>query len=360
MQGSRKVGTGSRRLRRARRLLAAAVGLAVAAAWGSGGARADLMVTPDASDAGFRLATFASDFPTLTDPQIGKEVGPLGVAFTSDGGVLVTDKPGFLRFFATTDINQSATSASVVHDYTADKATGLAQVGNTIYMTRQTQGDVVALHPDGSFDRVVIAGLAPYVTGIAANPANGHLFVTTLGVNAVYDIDPVAGTKSLFASLSADGVTISPDGKTVYAVEQRDDALGRVIGFDTATHAKVFDSGPIGGMFGEVDGVALGIKKLAGQLFVNTHNGEVYSIDLATRLQTLIADGGSRGDFLTVNPEDGSILVTQSDSLLRLTGPTNIATTPLPRAATFGGLLAAGVVAHGRRRWRQPTATTGG
>ena len=41
-------------------------------------------------------------------------------------------------------------------------------------------------------------------------------------------------------------------------------------------------------------------------------------MNLATATQTIIASGGSRGDFVTVDPNNGTLLVTQSDRIMRL------------------------------------------
>ena len=315
----------------------------------TGAARASLILTSDAVVAGYSLSTFASGFPTGTDPDNGMQVGPLGVAYTNNGGVLVTDKPGNLRLFATDADNQLAPSATIIHNYSADKATGMTQFGSAIYMTRQTQGDVVQLNQDGSFNHVVVSGLTPYVTGITVNPTNGHLYVSTLGINAIYDIDPVAQTKTLFTNVVADGVAVSPDGKTLYAVEQRQDIKGKVIGYDTTTRAKVFDSGSIGDLVGEVDGIVVGVGKFAGNLFVNTHAGAVYQINLTTKAVTLIAQNGSRGDFMSLDPRDNSIIITQSDSLMRLTVPA-VATAPLPAGVFAGGMTGLLVLVAGARR----------
>ena len=113
--------------------------------------------------------------------------------------------------------------------------------------------------------------------------------------------------------MDADGLTISGDGRTLYA------AVGRehVLGFDTTTKAQAFDSGTIS----FVDGPALGIGSLAGKIFANVNDGTVWEVDLATSSQTLIASGGSRGDLVAVDPSDGTLLLTQTDRILRLHGP---------------------------------------
>jgi hypothetical protein len=91
---------------------------------------------------------------------------------------------------------------------------------------------------------------------------------------------------------------------------------GRAEGFDITTEAKVFDSGTISGW---PDGIALGKGPVAGNLFVNTNGGTVVEVNLATSVQTVIASGGSRGDFVTVDANNATLLLTQTDRIMRLT-----------------------------------------
>ena len=114
-------------------------------------------------------------------------------------------------------------------------------------------------------------------------------------------------------------------------------------GFNITTKAMVFDSGTISG---GPDGIALGTGPVAGNLFVNTNGGTVVEVNLATAAQTVIASGGSRGDFVTVDPNNGTLLVTQSDRLMRLIPgvfviPPHLVTTTTtldvtPRDSSFG------------------------
>src|SRR4029450_5183723 len=100
----------------------------------------------------------------------------------------------------------------------------------------------------------------------------GHVFVSTIGAGVIWDVDPVAKTKSAFVSVAADG--LSTDGTTLYA-----DPATHILGFNIATHALVFDSGFIAG---GADGTALGTGSLAGKIYANTNGGTVVEIDLIT------------------------------------------------------------------------------
>jgi hypothetical protein len=52
------------------------------------------------------------------------------------------------------------------------------------------------------------------------------------------------------------------------------------------------------------------------------NDGTVWQVDLGIGARTLIASGGSRGDLVAVDPSDGTLLLAQTDRILRLHGPT--------------------------------------
>ena len=74
--------------------------------------------------------------------------------------------------------------------------------------------------------------------------------------------------------------------------------------------------------------------------------GNLYEINLTTQAETLIATGGSRGDFVTVDPMTDTLLVTQNDSILRLTGATFAVPEPTSLVMLGNGVL--GIVASSR------------
>jgi len=267
-----------------------------------------MMLTAAGASAGFTLTPFASNFPTYLN------AGPLGIAFPSTGSVLVTDAPGNIRVFSSHADGQSAASATVASSLGNLHAIGLAQLGSNIYMTDQASGKVLQLNNNGTVNRTVAAGVNQ-ATGIVANPFTGHLYVSEPGLNTIVDVNPSTGsvTKLLTNVPHPDGLTLSPDGKTLYVAAA---GTEHILGYDTSTKAVVYDSG----LLGDVDGAALGGGTLAGNLFVNTNSGELIEINLATNAKTILATGGSRGDFVSVDPADYTLLITQSDCILRL-GP---------------------------------------
>jgi hypothetical protein len=270
-----------------------------------------LTLTQAGQDAGLVLSTFASGFPNAG------AIGPYGIAFPDSGGVLVTDRLGNVRLLPTDTDGQGAAGSPPGQNYGIGNAVGLAQVGSAIYMAQTIAGRVVQINADGTFNRVVAT--VPSATGMVADPANGHLFISAYP-HRLIDVNPVTGKAVAFVDAGAvyDGLTISGDGHILYAKR----ADGQILGFDTGSYKVVYNSGFIPG---NPDGVAEGIGPLAGNLFVNCNNGTVVEINISTNQQTLIASGGSRGDFVTVDPHDGSVLLTQTDRIIRMTFPFGLA-----------------------------------
>lgn len=303
---------------------------------GAAPARADMVLTEAAAARGFRLSTFASDFPALDG------IGPLGIAFPTDGTVLVSDHMGNVRRFPSHRDGQSANAAPVAQNYGRYNAVGMAQLGSAIYMTQQASGAVVELNSNGTFGRTVVQGI-PIATGIAADIHSGQLFVSS-DTGFIARLNPVSGSWTQFAgNVFADGLIVNGAGTTLYAA-----LADRVLGYSLATGGLVFDSGLVAGT---PDGVALGAGILAGNIYVNTVGGTLVEINLESGAQTLLGSGGSRGDFVFVDPLDNTLLLTQSDSVLRLSGgdfePPGI---PEPAAVALFGVGAAGLLGVGWRR----------
>lgn len=261
-----------------------------------------LELTPASANAGWKLSVFAGGFPVRDKTN----VGPLGIAFANDGKVMVSDYHGEVYIFPSDADGQKVSDATVGHVYPQGQSLGLARVGANYYMATQADNRVVQLNPDGTFSKTIASFSLP--AGICANPNNGHLWVSY--VYGVADVNPVTGVAVKYLGIGAcDGV--ATDGSILYTTLK-----GHILGYRISDKAKVFDSGFILG----ADGIALGSGSLAGLLFVNTNYGQVFQIDLATQVITLIATGGNRGDFIAVDP-NGSLLITQSYGVWRLTPP---------------------------------------
>jgi hypothetical protein len=303
-----KQGNTNMRLRRSFAVTSMITGLLLASL--PGRAEAALTLTPAALAQGFSLTTFATGFANT------ENIGPLGMAFTN-GGVLVTSFPGDTYFFKSDTDNQVASAPT--HFYGLSNAVGIAQNGSTIYMTQEANGAVVTVDSSGGQVGTIIPSGLIKPRDVIVNPTNGHLLVSnassTLGI---VDIDPVAKTFSTFEKIDSDGLTITPNGRTLYAAIETGTFAGHVLGFDTTTGSQVFDSGFIAG---SPDGATLGFGTLAGNIFVNTNGGTLVEVNLTTSVQTILASGGSRGDFVDVDPNNDTLLLTQTDRILRLTPP---------------------------------------
>jgi RHS repeat-associated protein len=278
-----------------------------------------LTLTAAGAAAGFSLTDFANGFPT--SGQLNGNGSPIGIAFPPGGGVLVSDFPGNVRLFPTDANGQQAGSFAPAHNYTGNNAMGLTIDNGHFYMTQESNGAIVEINADGTFKQTILTGLGHLLAPVSA--PNGHLYVSTENGNTILDVDPIAKTATTFLSgvPRPDGLTLSADGSVLYVAATTAGGGGHVYGYDTATKALVFDSGDIGGIPLAVDGTALGVGTLAGNIFANTNDGRVIEINLTTKAMTLIASGGSRGDFVTVDPNDGTLLLTQAHEIVRLTPP---------------------------------------
>ena len=296
-------------------------------------AHADLTITSAGALEGLSLSTFVTGFSTANG------VGPLGLGFAG-GKVYISDYPGKLHIFNSDSDGQTVGSETQI-SYGQENSVQIATLGNSLYMgQRGSLNDVVKLKLDGTIDSMVVGGVS-YCTGLVANNQNGKLYASGVNNGPIWEIDPSNNTKTAFSNTSADGVSVSPDGKILYAASGN----GHVYGFDTQTKAQVFDSGAISG---GIDGTAAGTGTFSNSLFVNTNSGTLWEINLTTLSQTLIATNGSRGDFVTVDPLNDTLLITQTDRIIRLNG--GHFTTPEPSSVLAIGV---GIAFAARRRKKQ-------
>lgn len=148
------------------------------------------------------------------------------------------------------------------------------------------------------------------------------------------------------ASLFPDGVSVSPDGTVAYL------AIGAgVQSYSIATGA-LLNSFSVGGGADGTGVISGGV--LNGRVVVNNNNGTVVLLDPSkpvgdpTRI-VIIANGGTRGDFVSPDTTNGTLFLSQNEQIARLScGPgCSIGSVPpgeVPEPATFvlfgGGLTA--------------------
>jgi hypothetical protein len=307
------------------------VGLFVCA-WCAPARCGGLTLTSAGNAQGLSLTTFASNFPNSGG------IGPIGIAFPTTGGVLVTNpNAGSVQLFPADTDGQNAATIAPINSFGLANAFGLGQLNGNIYMTQQVAGDVVQLINNGASTQVVVSGI-PGASAVIGDPFNNLLYVDRSGNGApIYVVDPIAKTTSLFVNIAADGLSLSADGKTLYAAIDGGTFGGHVLGFNTTTGNQVFDSGFIPG---GPDGTAVGTGALfSNYIFANTNGGTVVEINVSTLVQTTIATGGSRGDFVSVDPFTNTLLLTQTDSIVRLSGA-SFTTTPEPSSLVLAGTAA--------------------
>ncbi len=282
--------------------------------WSDDEARAEMVLTSSATGAGYKLTTFATGFPSIAS------IGPAGMAFTGNTVMVAGYGSGNISVFSDQDGQTYGKGLYQNSGAYSSAASGLATTGGIVYLSNYSDGRVYALNNDGTEKAQLATGLGS-IDGLVTDPINGHLLVSSnANGGTVYDINPSNGavtnlTTSLKLQFSgvSDGLTFSADGQTLYAAINGN----TVQGVDMKT-GKLTLSISISG----ADGTALGTGSLAGNLFVNTNFGYLYEVNLTgTPVATELASGGSRGDFVAVDPTNGSLLITQSDRILRLTAP---------------------------------------
>jgi hypothetical protein len=277
-------------------------------------ARAGMALTAAAQAEGFQLETFASGFPNSPAGE-NQNGGPFGIAFPGNGTVLVADLNGKIYVFPSDTNNQTVSGATIGATYNSYDPLGMTQGGGKIYLGFQTSNQIYEIGPTGAHLSTLVSSI-PAPHGMAIDSA-GHLLVasdsgsTTSGAG-IWDVNPTTGAlRNITTGASYDGIATT--GNIVYAAR----ADGEVVGIRISDGKQVFDAGKING----ADGVALGTGVLGGNLYVNTNYGQLIQVNLGTDVQTLIGTGGSRGDFVTVDPTNGTLLLDQTDSILRLIAP---------------------------------------
>jgi len=216
--------------------------------------------------------------------------------------------------------------------YAASRNLGLFEVGNNLSLTP------VTINPP-----------ALPTQGLAGNPVNGHL--VAVSSSGMIDIDPTTGNSTFIANPSgglADGVSVSSDGKTAYVAMFGGAA---VLGFDIATGTQVFSAT---GLPGGPDGTAVIVGgTFDGDIVVNNNDGSVGLIDKDTALETIIATGGTRGDFVGPDLKNGSLLLFEDSDVWRLAISGGSIGGPPPTTPDTGSslsLLACGLGAIGLMR----------
>ena len=149
--------------------------------------------------------------------------------------------------------------------------------------------------------------------GMWANPVTGHLISSSY--QGLLDIDPVSGAVHVITTTTGfDGVTVDPTGTI---------ACGELGSFEvecytiSGTNALVKNFNTIGHSPDGTGFITGG--SLNGDLIVNNNDGTVGVIDYSTGVETIIASGGTRGDFVSPDLSNGTLFLASADQVERLT-----------------------------------------
>jgi hypothetical protein len=304
-------------------------------------AAAGMSITPAGAADGFSLTTFA------TLPSSGP-YGSWGSARLSDGNIVVngyaSDGSGNTVNYVFHDADGQNPGTALFQSPWADGsyASGLTTLNGVTYGTHFSDETTRVVNSDGSEGKV-IANVGR--GGISADPQRGTLLEAD---NAgLLEVNPADGTFRVVNGCGGfcfDGVTVSPDGKTVYA-----EAGGEIFGLDIASGNVLF-----GIPLAAPDGVGvIASGTFAGDLIVNSNFGLVDLVNPTTFAVTEIANGGSRGDYVGYDPSNGSLFLSQGDSLLRLTLSGGTIGGLVPEPATWAMLILGFGFVGGRLRQRK-------
>jgi hypothetical protein len=288
-------------------LAAAALSMAMPAP-----ATAALTLTAQGQALGFTLSTFASGLPS---PCCG--YAAWGSATLSNGRIVMNgyNQAGQTVNYVWSDVDGQtpATALSVNPWNDGGYASALVRVGGAVYGTHYSDNTVRVVNLDGS-EGDVVSNVGRGGLG-ASSQRNSLIAATDLGLVEI-DLgnpDPATNYRVIGGptGFGIDGVTVSLDGQTAYA-----EASGHIYGYNIASGAQTYDSGFIG----SPDGVGVVTAgTLAGRLITNGNEGAVYLLD-PTGINSIVtlATGGSRGDYTGFDLNNGTLFLSQSDSLLRL------------------------------------------
>ncbi len=160
--------------------------------------------------------------------------------------------------------------------------------------------------------------------GITTDPLTGDLYYAEAPGAVRRIATPIAASPAdtVFASPGSgvyDGIAFTADGSRLYVADYN---TQHVLGLDRAGTV-VFDvslsgHGPDGIAVARPNTVIGGVD-FSNNVFVNSNDGTIQRIDVNTpgNPVTVVASGGTRGDFTSVGP-DGCFYATQSDRVLKL------------------------------------------
>jgi len=280
---------------------------------------------------------FITGFPTCPDAfDTIETVGPIGLLF--DGAHFFVDDPcnGTTYRFTASGGNASTPDAQVANGL----SDGLTLKGG-VYYGNGSASPVFNPATSGlyKFDPTTlsttqVASLPVVPFGLAGQPGTTTLWVGDLiGLYAV--ANPDSGSASVIDVTNAacfDGISFTDDGTRFYTavcgttlVFAFDFSTSTSFTVDTTHPAMACDASQTDCSDQGTDGTAVALSNttlsgidVSNNVFVNSHDGTLIRIDVNNgNAVSVVASGGSRGDFVTVGP-DNCLYVTQSDRIEKM------------------------------------------
>ncbi|HEY4957071.1 MAG TPA: PEP-CTERM sorting domain-containing protein [Caldimonas sp.] len=309
-------------------------------------AKADLTLNAAGIADGFSLSTFYRD-PAATYGLVGS----VGI-----GGSTVIGS-GYARnqIYKFNDVDGQSFGTALLTVAAGGTPTDVATAAGVAYVGL-LGGHYYSINPTTLALTVVPVSNAITATyGLWGNQTNGHLIAGTN--QGLVDINPLTGAFTVVGNPGGniDGVTVSPDGTVAY-IETNSNAIFGYSLISPSPSTPVFSRT---GLAGGPDGTGI----ISGGLFdgyivVNNNDGTVGLINHVTGVETVIASGGTRGDLVAPDTNNGTLFLANADQTYRLScGPNcaigSVPTVPEPEtyALMMAGLAAIGWV--GRRRRKQ-------
>ena len=270
---------------------------------------ATLTLTPIGIADGFTLSTFLSGYPPAG-------YGPLAQGILPNGNVLTGSafaSPPFTVFVFPDVDGQTLATAITSAPYaptTGNPQFAIATAGGEVYGAQAFGGHYVQFLANGTFVPIsgAVAGITSFL-GMWGDPANGDIIsASSIGL---IEINPITGGfRIINGGLFPDGVTVSPDGTTAYIAIN-----GGIASVNIA-------SGVVGPFFAtghspDGTGVISG-GKFNGDVIVNNNDGTVGLLNPTTAAFDIIADGGTRGDFVSPDLSNGTLFLSQTEQIVRL------------------------------------------
>jgi hypothetical protein len=231
----------------------------------AGNSWAALTITAQGAALGFTLTKFVTD----TGNPSNSGFSPLEMTVFPNGNVLVLIQP-LGKNFVWPDVDGQNLGSAITSSSFAGCCPAYATAGGAAWGSQS--GNLVKFDNNGAVVGTFPSAGVNITNGMCTNPLNGHLLA---GSGAIYDITIAGGVPISFRTVtpsgSSDGISVSPDGTTVYT--------NIVTGYNILNGNLTF--GPIsipGGPDGT--GVISSNNNLNGDVIVNTNSGTVVLIDI--------------------------------------------------------------------------------